>query len=113
MTRWLTEDDLIAAIPRLTRTRLVSFIAAEIVVPVGSERGPVFRGIDSARAALACDLAEDFGLDDEGLSLVLALVDQLHGVRAELRAVMGAVEAEPPEVRRRIAETLWAARLAR
>jgi chaperone modulatory protein CbpM len=110
MTRFVTEDDLIASVPRLTRTRLTAFVAAEVIVPVGSEHGPVFHQIDRARAALACDLAEDFDLHEDALCMVLSLLDQLHGVRGELRAVLGAVESEPTEVRRRIAETLFTVR---
>lgn len=110
MTRFVTEDDLIAAVPGLTRARLLAFVEAEVIVPVGSERGPLFHQIDRARAALACDLAEDFDLHEDALCMVLSLLDQLHGVRGELRAVLGALETEPAEVRRRIAESLFVAR---
>ncbi len=113
MTRYLTEEELIAAIPQLTSQRLTTFIEAEILAPIQSEQGRVFRRIDRARAALACDLADDFDLHEEALSMVLSLIDQLHGVRAELRAVLDALESEPPEVRRRICETAFAARRPR
>lgn len=110
MGRYLTEDDLIAAVPRLTRRRLTAFVEADILVPVQSENGRVFRRLDRARAALACDLSDDFELHEDALSMVLSLVDQLHGVRAELKAVLDALEREPQEVRRRVGETVWAVR---
>lgn len=110
MTRYVTEEDLVAAIPRLTHTRLVAFVEAEVIVPVHSDRGRLFRQIDQARAELACDLAEDFDLHEDAVAVVLSLVDQLHGVRAELRAVLDALENEPPDVRKRIGEILFTAR---
>ena len=110
MTRFVTEDDLIAAVPRLTRTRLIAFVEAEVIVPVRSERGALYRQIDRARAELACDLADAFDLHEDALGMVLSLLDQLHGVRGELRAVLGALESEPAEVRRRVAESLFANR---
>ena len=110
MTRFVTEDDLIATVPHLTRTRLIAFVEAEVIVPVRSERGALYRQIDRARAELACDLADAFDLHEDALGMVLSLLDQLHGVRGELRAVLTALEAEPPEVRRRIGETVFTVR---
>ena len=110
MSRYLTEEDLLAAIPRLTRQRLRRFIEADILVPTESERGRLFGRLDRARAELACELAEDFALHEDALSVMLSLIDQLHGVRGELRAVLRALEREPEEVRRRVSETIWAAR---
>ncbi|MCB1365058.1 MAG: hypothetical protein KDK02_13115 [Rhodobacteraceae bacterium] len=110
MTGFVTEEELVAAVPRLTRTRLLAFVEAELIVPVRSDRGPVYRQIDRARAELACDLAEDFDLHEDALGMVLSLLDQLHGVRAELRAVLGALESERPEVRQRIGESVYIAR---
>lgn len=110
MTRFVTEEELVATVPRLTRARLVAFVEAEVIVPVRSERGRVYRQIDRARAELACDLAEDFELHEDALGMVLSLLDQLHGVRGELRAVLEALDTAPPDVRQRIGEMVYAAR---
>lgn len=40
--------------------------------------------IDAARAGFILELERDFGLNDEGVDLVLHLVDQLHGLRQAL-----------------------------
>jgi chaperone modulatory protein CbpM len=37
MTDHLTEDEILAAIPGLTRTRLVAFIETEVVIPLRRE----------------------------------------------------------------------------
>jgi len=68
MTDHLTEDDLLAAIPGLTRTRLFAFIETEVVIPVRQNTGDtmahVFRQIDLVRLQLLCELADDLELDD-------------------------------------------------
>ncbi len=43
-----------------------------------------FSDIDVARACLIRDLKSDFGVNDEGIDVILHLVDQLHGLRRAL-----------------------------
>ena len=105
MSEHFSEDEVIAAVASLTRTRLMSFVQAEIVIPLQTEGGPVFRRIDIVRLELLCDLSDQFDLQEDALGVVMSLIDQLHGVRAELRALMQAVQDEPEEVRNRIAAT--------
>ena len=101
-----TEVQTLAAIPRLTRLRLTAFVQARIVMPLQAETGPVFRQADLARIELLCELAEEFGLDEDGLGLVMSLLDQLHAARRDLRAIAAAVAAEAPDVRARIGAVL-------
>lgn len=108
MTQHLSEDETLAAVPPLTRTRLTAWIAAEVVVPVPTPRGPAFRRLDVARLALACELADDFDLAADALALVLTLVDRLQRAEADLAALSRALAAEPEEVRRRIGASLGA-----
>ncbi|MCF3594991.1 hypothetical protein LZG00_13370 [Rhodobacteraceae bacterium LMO-12] len=102
MTDLFSEDEAIASVTRLTRSQLVTFVEARIVTPVYSDRGPVYRRLDLARMELLCDLTEQFDLDEDALGVLISLVDQLHGVRAELRALVDAIANEPLEVRQRI-----------
>jgi chaperone modulatory protein CbpM len=44
----------------------------------------IFSDIDVARAHLIRDLKGDFGVNDEGVDIILHLVDQLHGLRRAL-----------------------------
>lgn len=110
MTDLFSEDEAVARVARLTRAQLVTFVQARIVTPVHSERGPVYRRLDLARMELLCELSEQFDLDSDALGIVISLLDQLHGVRAELRCLVEAIAEEPPEVRSRISA---AARRAR
>ncbi|MFB2530539.1 hypothetical protein ACEYYB_06380 [Paracoccus sp. p4-l81] len=102
MTRHFTEDEAIAAVARLTRPRLTAFVSQQVIRPIQTPQGPAFAQIDLTRMELACDLCDDFGLDEDALSLVLSLVDQLHGMRADLHRMLDAVRREPDEVRARI-----------
>jgi chaperone modulatory protein CbpM len=108
MTDHLSEDDLLAAIPGLTRTRLVAFIETELVTPLRHEHeggaAHLFRAVDVARVQLLCDLSLD--LDESALGVALGLLDQLHATRRDLLAITRAVEEQPPEVRARIGAAL-------
>ena len=106
MTDRFSEEEAIAAIPGLTRGRLIAFVEAAVVMPQQADTGLVFRRVDIARLALLCDLSDDLALDEEALALVISLIDQLHDVRQNLHAVMRAVSAEPAEVRTRIGTSL-------
>ncbi|WP_333826817.1 hypothetical protein [Pararhodobacter sp.] len=110
MTGYLTEDEILAAIPGLTRTRLVAFIETEVVIPLrrntGDDKAPVFRQIDRARLQLLCELADDLELDEAAIGVIITLIDQLHAARKDLRAVVRAVEQEPQAVRARIGAAL-------
>ena len=44
--------------------------------------------IDLARAQLIHDLSRNLGVNDEGIPVILDLIDQLHGVRRALRIVL-------------------------
>lgn len=102
MTQHLSEDETLAAVPPLTRTRLAAWIAAEVVVPVPTPRGPAFRELDVARLALACELADEFELAADALALVLTLVDRLNRAEADLAALTRALASEQEDIRRRI-----------
>ncbi len=106
MTDHLTEDEILDAIPGLTRARLVTFIETELVMPLRREHQDtsvyLFRQVDCARVRLLCELADDLELDEVALGVVIALIDQLHAARQDLLAITRAVRAESPDVRARI-----------
>jgi len=106
MTEFLTQDDAIAATAGLTRDRLIAFVAAEVVIPLHTDAGPVFRHMDIARLRLLCELSEDLDLDDAALAVVMSLIDQLHDARATLRSIARALAREPADLRARIGAAL-------
>ena len=106
MTRRYSEDQAIAAITTLTRTQLVSFIEAEIIVPLHTENGIVFRQVDLVRMELLCELTEHFSLNDDALSIIISLIDQLHNTRGELDCILQAIKNEPGDVRTRLGKAI-------
>lgn len=72
------------------------------VAPASGEAGPVYDELDMARVRLVCQLRDELGLDDEAIPVVLSLIDQLYGVRRELRALAHAVARQDEEVAARI-----------
>jgi chaperone modulatory protein CbpM len=54
------------------------------LIPERTSTGMRFSDIDLARVRLIQDLKADFGVNDEGVDVILRLVDQLHGLRYAL-----------------------------
>ena len=54
------------------------------------EEGPgyLLSDVDLARARLIRDLRDSMGVNEEGISVILNLVDQLHGLRSLLQALL-------------------------
>jgi chaperone modulatory protein CbpM len=54
------------------------------LIPEETATGQGFSDRDVARARFIQDLKRDFGVNDEGIDVILHLVDQLHGMRRAL-----------------------------
>lgn len=54
------------------------------IVPSSPTSESEISDIDAARAVFIHELQSDFGVNDEGVDIVLHLVDQLHGLRRVL-----------------------------
>jgi len=93
----LTEEDVVARVSRLTVTRLRVFVSQGLITPE-DEGDPGYSEADLARAALICNLEDEMGFDEDDVPVLLHLIDQIHGLRAELRGFVEAVEALPPDV---------------
>jgi chaperone modulatory protein CbpM len=71
----------------LNTSTLNAWIEAEWLAPVAGQKTLLFSEADLARARLIQDLKLDFGVNDEGIAIVLHLLDQLHGLRCLLRDI--------------------------
>ena len=80
------------------------WVSAGWVVPDSGSGAPRFSEVDLARARLIHELRSDLALDEDTVSLVLSMLDQIHGLRRELRRLAEAVAGQPETVRRAIAE---------
>ena len=63
---------------------LNTWIEEEWLVPSGTSLELSFTDVDIARARLVRDLQMDFGVNDEGVGVILNLVDQIYGMRRAL-----------------------------
>jgi len=99
---FLSEEETLAAVTRLDQALLARFVRAEVIRPADAGGRVVYRQVDIARMELLCDLCDDFDLNDDALGIVMDLVDQLHGARGDLLALMRALAEEEAEVRARI-----------
>jgi chaperone modulatory protein CbpM len=72
---------------RIDQRLLESWIVEGRLIP-HSEGEPVFSDLDVARARFFRELKEDFKENDEGIGLILYLLDQLHGMRRQMHGLM-------------------------
>ena len=100
--RHYTLTETPSVVDDLDAEHLDRYIRAGVVVPVQSSSGPLFRELDLARLNLVVELTEGYHLDEEALAMVMSLVDQLHGLRGDMRAILDAVAREPAETRVRL-----------
>jgi chaperone modulatory protein CbpM len=87
---------IISKLEFLDRTKLDSgtldvWIEEEWLIPSGSATERAFSEADLARAALIRELIDDLGVNDEGVGVILNLLDQMHGLRRTLTDVLHAV----------------------
>lgn len=102
----LSEDEVLRLVAGLERRELRVWIESGWVRPARGAEGELFTEIDRARVQLIQELRRDLQVDDEAVPLILSLMDQVYGLRCELRRLVAAIQAEPEPVRRRIVERL-------
>jgi chaperone modulatory protein CbpM len=96
-------DELMRRFAGLNAAELSRWVENRWVVPEtaaeeGGERW-VFHEVDVARVELILDIRREFAVDDEALSLVLGLLDQVYSLRRQMRRLCDALEQQPPEIR--------------
>jgi chaperone modulatory protein CbpM len=94
---------------RLSARTLQAWIEAGWLLPRRNGEGERFSEADLARAKLIRDLQRDMGVNDEGVTVILDLVDQVHGLRRSLRELLSAIYAQSETMRRQIAAEILAA----
>ena len=91
----------------LRRETLHVWVERGWVMPERRDRGGYrFHEIDVARVGLIYEFSTELELDEDAMDVILSLLDQVHGLRHQLRRLADAVSAQPEDVRQRIARTL-------
>jgi len=78
---------------QIQRETLEAWIQEEWLIPGESAGELTFSDADIARAQLIRDLRSDLGVNDEGVGVILNLVDQVHGLRRVLTEVLRSVRS--------------------
>jgi chaperone modulatory protein CbpM len=81
---------------RLERRSLDAWIAAGWLIPPQTEPEVTFSDVDLSRAQLIRDLRDDFGVNDEGVTVILHLLDQMHGLRRSMHDLLDEVRRSRP-----------------
>jgi chaperone modulatory protein CbpM len=92
-------DAVIALFQDLEEAELHLWIERAWIRPEQESAGWVFQEIDIARVRLVYDLRRSCAVAEETLPLVLSLIDQLYGLRADLKALTAAIERQPDAIR--------------
>jgi chaperone modulatory protein CbpM len=90
----------------LERRELSRWVENRWVLPEPHGGGWVFHEVDVARVELIIEIRRDFAIDDEAMGLVLGLLDQVYGLRRQMRRLCDAVASQPPEVQDAIRRAL-------
>jgi chaperone modulatory protein CbpM len=80
---------------RLDRATLSIWIEEEWLIPGRTAHELAFTDMDLARANLIHDLKDKMGVNDEGLDVILHLIDQMHALRRALADTLGAARDRP------------------
>ena len=81
---------------RIEVQMLEFWIEQHWLIPAQTDAELSFSDTDVARAHLIRDLKGDFGVNDEGVDVILHLVDQLHGLRRALDQLHQDFQAPSP-----------------
>ena len=86
---------------RIDANLLREWVQAGWLAPQRTDTAQHFSEVDLARAHLVRDL-QQLGVNDEGIPVILDLVDQLHGLRRLVRELLLGIDAQPETARRQL-----------
>lgn len=89
----MSSEDEFAGRARIDVARLGIWLDEGWIVPTRVGGKMVFRDVDLARAALIRDLDVMMGVNDEGIGVILGLIDQLHMLRRDFDMMVEALKA--------------------
>lgn len=105
----ISEQEVVASIDEVTVRRLRRWVRQGWIVPSKASEGHRFDELDLARVRLVCQLQDELDLKEDTVPVVLSLIDQVYGLRRELKALTVAIEAQPKETREAIKEAYLSA----
>ena len=98
----VTEDQVVETVGRVSVSRLRTWVRLGWVRPQSAGGTHTYSEADIARICLLCELRDELNINNEALPVVLSLIDQIHGLRRQLKVLGSAVEAQPKSVQEAI-----------
>lgn len=102
----MEENELLDRFAALQRETLRLWVERGWVAPLPAKSGFRYREVDVARVGLIYEFSTELALDEDTVEVILPLIDQVHGLRHQLRRLADAIATQPDDVRRQIAEAL-------
>lgn len=99
-------DELLKRFRGLDRYEVGRWVENRWVLAEQHDDTLLFREVDIARIELIREIRQEFALDDEAVPLVLGLLDQIYGLRRQLRRLCDALVAQPEEIQEAIRQAL-------
>ncbi|MGQ0662928.1 MAG: chaperone modulator CbpM [Pseudomonadota bacterium] len=84
----------------LEADELVLWVERKWVLPLAADGEPLFSAADLARVGMIVELKRELGINDEAMPVVLGLLDQIYGLRRQVRQLIATL-GELPEAQRR------------
>ena len=96
-------NDVVNMLDDLNADELAAWIDKGWIKPEKvSESSDVFHATDVARVRLIAECRYQLNLDVDTIDLIIPLLDQVYGLRRELRTLVRAINAQPDDVRQKI-----------
>jgi chaperone modulatory protein CbpM len=76
----------------IDQTTLEVWVRESWIRPDRNASEPAYNDMDLARAGLIHDLKHNMGVNDEGLDVILHLIDQMHGLRRALTEALATLK---------------------
>jgi chaperone modulatory protein CbpM len=99
-------EELLDRFVGLDRRELTRWVENRWVLPERRDQTWIFHEIDVARVELILEVRREFAIDDEVLSLVLGLLDQVYDLRRQLRRLCDSLATQPPEIQAAVRRAL-------
>jgi chaperone modulatory protein CbpM len=99
-------EELLERFVGLDQRELTRWVENRWVLPERRNKTWIFHEIDVARVELILEVRREFAIDDDALSLVLGLLDQVYDLRRQLGRLCDALATQPPEIRAAVKRAL-------
>jgi len=103
-------NELLGRVHGLDQRELVHWVENRWVLAEKHGDTLLFHEVDVARVELIQEIRHEFAIDDEAVPMVLGLLDQVYGLRRQLRRLCDALALQPSEVQEAIRRALPPAR---